>query len=115
MIMLTPQTLTLEDALVYAQRRYSEAANAVVENKYQHEQARAEVLTEGVQGRNAEESEPRIRQVLQDKHIRLESYESTLNAAKSELEAARLEWDCLRYGVRLLEALRDTSTEGKAA
>jgi hypothetical protein len=57
---------------------------------------------EGVEGKNAETRDASIRLQLQDDYAELERREAALNEARAELDIARLEWDTLRYQVRLL-------------
>lgn len=64
---------------------------------------RAERLQKGVEGKNAEAREAKLRLLLFDEHAELLGLEVNLNEAKNELEQARTAWDCLRYKLRLLE------------
>jgi hypothetical protein len=90
------------DKLVDAQNRYKTAVNALLSARNDLETKRAELLVEGVEGKNAESRDAAIRVQLGEEYELLERREAELNEARSELEIARLEWDTLRYQVRLL-------------
>jgi hypothetical protein len=90
------------DKLVDVQNRYKTAVNALLSARNDLETKRAELLVEGVEGKNAESRDAAIRVQLREEYELLERREAELNEARSELEIARLEWDTLRYQVRLL-------------
>jgi hypothetical protein len=89
-----------------------EAVNALAEARCSLEFRRAELLHEGVEGKNAEAREASLRLKLFDEHAELLGLEVSLNEAKRELEQAKTAWDCLRYKLRLLEVQR--ALEGAA-
>lgn len=82
---------------------HTEALNALAEAKCSLEFKRAELLAQGIEGKNVEAREAALRLKLFDEHAELIGLEVDLNDARSELEHARLTWDCLRYKLRLLE------------
>jgi len=86
-----------------AQQTYTETLNAVAESRCSLEFKRAERLQKGVEGKNVEPREAKLRLLLFDEHAELLRLEVNLNEAKNELEQARTAWDCLRYKLRLLE------------
>ncbi len=90
------------DKLVAAQERYTTAVNALLGARGQLETKRSALLVEGAEGRNAESRDAAIRVQLNDDYEVQEQREAALNEARSDLEIARLEWDTLRYQVRLL-------------
>ena len=91
------------DRLSDAQASYTDAVNALTEAKCTLEFKRAELLQQGIDGKNAEARDATLRLKLFDEHTELLGLEVTLNEAKKDLEQARLTWDCLRYKLRLLE------------
>ena len=86
-----------------AQVGYLGASLAVGDAKKALEDARAVLLCEGVEGKNAEQREARIRLELQDLYYGLHQAESELSEARCELECARLEWDAARYSLKACE------------
>lgn len=86
-----------------AQTHHTEAVNALAEAKCSLEFKRAELLAEGIEGKNVEAREAVVRLKLFDEYAEVLGLEVTLNNARSELEQARITWDCLRYKLRLLE------------
>ena len=86
-----------------AQAHYTEALNTLTEARCSLEFKRAELLAKGVEGKNAKARDAVLRLKLFDEYAELIGLEVTLNEAKSELECARITWDCLRYKLRLLE------------
>lgn len=94
------------ERLQAAQAHHTEAVNALAEAKCSLEFKRAELLSKGVEGKNAEATEAALRLKLFDEHAELIGLEVTLNEAKNDLEQVRLSWDCLRYKLRLLEVQR---------
>ena len=91
------------ERLQQAQTHHTNAVNALAEAKCSLEFKRAELLTEGIEGKNVEAREAVLRIRLFDEHAELIGLEVSLNETRSELEHARLSWDCLRYKLRLLE------------
>ena len=86
-----------------AQANYTEVLNTMTEARCSLKFKRAELLTKGVEGKNAEARDAVLRLKLFDEYAELIGLEVTLNEAKGEFEHARLTWDCLRYKLRLLE------------
>ncbi len=106
---LAPQMFDHDHAcerLQGAHTHHTEALNALAEAKCSLEFKRAELLAQGVDGKNVEAREAALRLELFDEHAELIGLEVNLNDARSELEHARLSWDCLRYKLRLLEVQR---------
>lgn len=77
------------ERLEKAQQTYTETLNAVAEARCSLEFKRAERLQRGVEGKNAEAREAKLRLLLFDEHAELLGLEVTLNEAKSELEQAK--------------------------
>lgn len=100
------------ERLQAAQAQHTGAVNALAEAKCSLEFKRAELLSKGVDGKNAEAREAALRLKLFDEHAELIGLEVALNEARSDLEHAHLTWDCLRYKLRLLEVQR--AVEGAA-
>ena len=100
------------ERLQAAQTHYTGAVNALAEAKFSLEFKRAELLCKGIDGKNVEAREAALRLKLFDDHAELLGLEVALNGARSELEHARLGWDCLRYKLRLLGVQR--TLEGAA-
>lgn len=100
------------ERLQAAQAHHTEAVNALAEAKCSLEFKRAELLVKGIEGKNAEAREAALRLKLFDEHVELLGLEVTLNEARTDLEQARLTWDCLRYKLRLAEAQK--ALEGAA-
>jgi hypothetical protein len=101
---LAPQTFDRAcDRLQEAQANYTDAANVLAETKCSLEFKRAELLEQGIEGKNAEAREATLRLKLFDEYTELLGLEVTLNEVKKELEQARITWDCLRYKLHLLE------------
>lgn len=110
---LAPQTFDRAcERLQKAQAAYTDAANALAEVKCSVEFKRAELLAEGVEGKNAEAREATLRLKLFDEYTELLGLEVTLNDARKDLEQARITWDCLRHKLRLLEVQK--ALEGAA-
>ena len=104
---LAPQTFDRAcDRLQEAQASYTDAADALAELKCSVEFNRAELLAEGIGGKNAEAREAALKLKLFDEYTELLGLEVTLNEAKKDLEQTRITWDCLRYKLRLLEVRR---------
>ncbi len=101
---LAPQTFDRAcERLQEVQAAHIEALSALAEAKCSVEFKRAELLSEGIEGKNAEEREAALRLKLFDEYTELLGLEVTLNDARRDLEQARITWDCLRYKLRLLE------------
>ena len=89
-----------------AHTHHTEAVNALAEARCSLEFKRAELLAQGIEGKNVEAREAVLRLELFDEYAEVLGLEVALNDARSELEQARLTWDCLRYKLRLLEVQR---------
>ena len=76
---------------------------AVADAKKALEDARAALLCEGVEGKNAEQREARLRLELQDLLQDLHQRETELSIARCELECARLEWEVASHSIKALE------------
>ncbi len=105
---LSPQTLCkeLQDAafnLNDAQVQYAGAVVGHSEAKRDLELARARLLCNGVDGKNAEQREAIIRLTLEAEHDALFAAETALTEARCQLDCARLEWDTIRYTIRAHE------------
>ena len=103
----TPHRLSkAKTALQAAQVNYTQALNDLIDAKTSLEFSRADLITEGVEGKNADERDAALRLALFDQYAHLAGCEAALNEARRDLEVARVEWDCLRYKLRLFEATR---------
>lgn len=71
--------------------------------RYVLDEARAQLLVSGVDGKNAEVRDAQLRITLAGEFERLERASVKLSDQRGALECARAVWDCLRYEVRLLE------------
>ncbi len=105
---LAPQTFDRAcERLQTALTQHTAAANSLAEARCSLEFKRAELLTGGIDGKNAEAREAALRLKLFDEHVEVLGLEVALAEAKQTLEQARLAWDCLRYKLRLLEAQKN--------
>ena len=98
--------LAFEDAqarLLAAQHDLFTLGDEVAVNKFALEDAKAKTLSDGVEGKNAEQREARMRLCLSDLYQTLFDSEQGLSQARLEFEGAKLEWDCLRYRLRAYE------------
>ena len=103
----TPHGLSrAKTSLQQAQASYTQALNDLIDAKSSLEFRRAELIAEGVKGKNADERDASVRLSLFDQYAHLAGCEAALNEARRDLEVARVEWDCLRYKLRLFEATR---------
>ena len=108
---LTPRdlcniALQFEDAhasLLGAQHAYAEATEAVTDAKYTLEFAKAHKLDRGIEGKNTEQREAKLRLCLADEYQAVHDLEREQARAKLELDGARLAWDCLRYRLKAYE------------
>lgn len=111
---LTPHQLAqAKNALITAHATWTTTALALAQAQAELKRNEAEMLDKGVTGDNKEQREARVRLALVDEHDTLIRCEEAHTNAKHELECARLEWDALRYTLRLLEATPRV-TEGVA-
>lgn len=98
--------LEFEDAhasLLGAQHAYAEASEAVTEANYALELAKAHRLDRGVEGKNLEQREAKLRLCLASEYQAVHDLEREQARAKLELDGARLAWDCLRYRLKVFE------------
>ena len=79
------------------------AVIAHAEAKRTLELAQVKMLCEGVEGKNTEQRNAVMRLELDELHTALAETEAALAEAKCSLECAQLEWDLMRYQVRVLE------------
>ena len=108
----TPTSLgKAKNALISAQANYAEALNEHLDAKTALENDRADLLANGVEGRNADEREAKLRLALFDQYAHLAGCEAQLTEARRDLESARVEWDALRYRLRVFEALAKNPLE----
>jgi len=63
----------------------------------------AHKLCGGVEGKNGRERSAQLRLELAAEYVALAHAEDALTEARCELEVARLEWELVRYSVRMLE------------
>jgi len=70
------------------------------------ELAEALKLCEGVDGKNEAQRAARLRLELEAEHAALVEAEDTLTDARCSLEVARLEWDLVRYQLKIYELHR---------
>lgn len=87
----------LQDATrhLYAALKEQSAARFALDD------ARAQLLVSGVDGKNAEAREAQVRLALSAEFERLERASVAVSDCRATLECARAAWDCLRYDVRL--------------
>lgn len=116
-------TLTLDNLLCAsdferARAKYAESLDNYYEAVEELENAKTDLefkkalkIVEGVEGSNAEQREAKLKQALETEYAHVQTSESILRQARNDLEQAKLVWDCLRYKLRLLEAV---STRGAA-
>jgi hypothetical protein len=103
-----------EDALSHLMGTHSAVYDATRELNYvkvKLEMERAQLLLNGVEGRNAEQREAHIKLTLSDYYEELLRCEAELARTRLHADLARYEWDSLRYRLRVLEALRGTPDE----
>jgi hypothetical protein len=91
----------LEDALI----AHSGAVVAHAEAKRMLELTEAHKLCGGVEGKNERERAAKLQLELTAEYVALTHAEDVLTEARCNLEVARLEWDLVRYKVRVAEVL----------
>lgn len=101
--------------LIKAQEAYTEAVNEQLDAKTSLEFQKTDLILQGLEGKNSEEREANLRNQLFDFYAHLAGCEAQLNEARKDVEVARIEWDCLRYKLRLFEATQFDREELKAA
>lgn len=79
------------------------AVTAHAEAKRTLELAEAVKLCEGVDGKNEAQRDARVRLELSAEYTALYETEDALTETRCAYEVARLEWDLIRYQVRVLE------------
>ena len=106
-LLLVPQAFDRAcERMQQAQQAYTEALNALAEATCSLEFRRAEYLAKGVEGKNAEVREAKLRLLLFDEYAEQLGLEVSLNEARRDLETTRLEWDALRYKLGFLKVQR---------
>lgn len=90
---------------------YNDAMNKHEDAKAQLEFKKAKRICEGIEGKNSEERDAKLKLALEADYRSLQTCEGHLRHARNSLEQSRLSWDCLRYKLRLLEA---TTSRGAA-
>lgn len=103
MTALLSQLTTAKNGLEDAQIAYCGAVTAHAEAKRILERAEAYLICEGVEGKNEKERAARLQLELTAGYSGLHEAEDALTEARCALEVARLEWDLVRYNVRVLE------------
>ena len=99
----TPEELhRAADALQKATKGLYAALKEQSAARFALDEAKAQLLVSGVDGKNAEAREAQLRLALASEHERLERASVNVSEGRSTLECARAGWDCLRYEVRLL-------------
>lgn len=100
----TPQRFTEASRTLQAARLvYRDFANALANAKFDLETKKAQHLAEGVEGKNQEQREAALRQVLGVEYEKVHKAETDLNDVRTDLDNAQTVWDCLRYQLRLAE------------
>ena len=97
---------TAKDELTGAQAHYTEVACELATAKANLEYRRAELLSEGVEGSNAEQREATLRLKLSGSYAEVNGLELEQLRVKGRLEVAQTCFTAARYKVRALEALR---------
>ena len=93
------------DELVAAQAHYSEAATDTATAKANLEYRRAEIICQGLEGKNAEQREAALRLELSEEYAELAGLENELTRVRCRLEIAQVRFTAVRYQVRAFEAL----------
>lgn len=109
---MNPDTLTTEleaahNRLTQAQRAYTDAAIHQTAVKATLDYNRAELINNGVEGKNAEQREASIMLRLDSEHERLLEADTYLACARRDLEIAKLDWELARCKLRLLEVMKE--------
>jgi len=105
-----------EHTITMAERNLKEALKAQHEiaqtlslYKMDFEKSKAQTLLSGeIEGKNAPEREASLRLKLSDGYEILEDLENQKRDADTVLAVARVEWDAMRYQLRLMEVLKTT-------
>ena len=112
MVSLSSLLTELEGAkseLLAAQAHYTEVSGDVLLAKAKLETAKAEKLSEGVEGRNAEQREATLRLELAEDYAELTTLALELVRVKGRLDLAQTCFTRVRYKVRALEALKEVA------
>ena len=96
---------TARDELMAAQAHYSEAATDTATAKANLDFRRAEIICQGIDGKNAEQREAALRLELSEQYAELAGLENELTRVRCRLEIAQTRFTAVRYGVRAFEAL----------
>ena len=98
--------LKFEDAqaaLMGHQAAYTEATEELAILKNELDSQRAKLIAQGIEGKNADERESRLKLALADHYNSIYQAEITVTQKRLEMELARLEWDGLRYQLRAFD------------
>lgn len=101
---LFTQFRAAKNALEDAHHTLYGAVTAHARAKRVLELAEAVTLSVGVDGKNEAQRAANLRLELSAEHVALQDAEDALAEARCAYEVARLEWDLVRYQVRMLEA-----------
>ena len=101
---LLSQLTAAKNGLEDAQITLCGAVTAHAEAKRGLELREARMLCAGVDGKNERERTAKLRLELSVEYTALAEAEDALTEARCAFEGARLEWDLMRYQVRMLEA-----------
>ena len=100
----TPKQFTDAARTLQAARLvYRDVANSLATAKFDLETKKAQHLAEGVEGKNQEQREAALRQVLGAEYEQVHKAETDLTNVRVDLENAQTVWDWLRYQLRLAE------------
>ena len=94
-----------KDELMAAQAHYSEAATDTATAKANLDFRRAEIICQGIDGKNAEQREAALRLELSEQYAELLQLENELTRVRCRLEIAQIRFTAVRYQVRAFEAL----------
>jgi multidrug resistance efflux pump len=91
----------LKGDLVRALVTHTHRAHDVADARHALSLRRAHLTAAGLEGRNAEERAAHLQLATVAEQEALDEAEQLLAEAKLALDIARLEWDCVRYRMRL--------------
>lgn len=100
---LTAQLHAAKNGLEDANIALCGVVTAHAEAKRALEHAEAVLVCKGLEGKNEKERAAALTLSLAAERHTLQSHEDALTEAQCGLELARLEWDLVRYKLRLLE------------
>ena len=112
MVSLSPLLCELEaakDELMAAQAHYTEVGMDTATVKANLEYRRAELICQGIDGKNAEQREAALRLELSEVYAELIGFENELLRVRCRLEVAQTRFTAVRYQVRALEALKEVA------